>query len=81
MHPELEKKIQLFMDEQMRLMEKFMGPFALQYKSDFGDNTGAYFKWLNMAYQLKSRIPSIDDQKLTPEALSKPFGKSPGLKF
>jgi len=81
MHPELEKKIQLFMDEQMRLMEKFMGPFALQYKIDFGDNTGAYFKWLNMAYQLKSRIPSLDDQKLTPEALSKPFGKSPGLKF
>jgi len=81
MDPELEKKFKLFIDEQLRLMEEFMGPFALQYKGEFGDDVAAYFKWLNMAHQLKSRIPSIDDQKLTTEALSNPFGKHPGLKF
>ncbi len=81
MNPELENKINNFLLEQIKLMEEFMGPFALQHKAEFGNDIGAYYTWLNMAYQFKSILPSIDDQKITPEALKSPLNKSPGFKF
>lgn len=65
----------------MGLMEDSMGQLAQKHKPYFGENTSAYFRWLNLAYQLKTKIPYIDEDKLSPTALSQPFGKSEGFKF
>ena len=71
MHSDLEAKFKLFIDQQTKGMEDYMGPIALKYKSQFGNDIMEYFQWLNMAYQLKSRIPHLTEEMLSPEALSK----------
>lgn len=81
MNPQVEAKLKQFIEEQMTLMEGHMSPLAQKYKPHFGENMSAYFKWLNMAYQLKTAIPHIDEDKLSPTALSQPLGKSEGFKF
>lgn len=53
MHPDVEEKIRKFFEEQMHIMEKEMGIFALNIKPQFRDDVGEYLRWLNMAYQLK----------------------------
>lgn len=81
MNPKAEAKLKQFIDEQMSLMEEYMGPLAQKYKPHFGEDIGAYFRWLNMAYQLKIVIPHLDEDKISPKALSQPLGKSEGFKF
>ena len=81
MDPQVEAKLKHFIEEQMKLMEDHMGPLVQKHKPHFGENISGYFKWLNMAYQFKIAIPHIDEDKLSPTALSKPIGKSEGFKF
>lgn len=81
MDPLVEAKLKQFIEEQMQLMEDHMGPLAQKYKPHFGENLSGYFKWLNMAYQLKVAVPQIDEDKISPTALSQPLGKSKGFKF
>ena len=72
MHPNVEEKIRKFFEEQMHLMEKEMGIFALNIKPQFGDDVGEYLRWLNMAYQFKKAAPHLKNEQLTPEALAIP---------
>jgi hypothetical protein len=58
---------------QIKLMEGFMGSFALRTKLQFGADDAAYFSWLNMAYQLKSRLPNLTEDQLSPESLARPI--------
>jgi hypothetical protein len=81
MNPKATEKLEQFLVEQMTLMEKEMGALAQKYKPHFGQDNAAYFKWLNMAYQLKSVIPLLDEETISPQALSQPLGKSQGFKF
>mgnify|MGYP006362743517 FL=1 len=81
MNPQAEAKLKKFIDEQMSQMEDSLGPLAQKYKPHFGENTGAYFKWLNMSYQLKVALPYLNEDKLSPTALSQPLGQSEGFKF
>lgn len=81
MNPQAEENLKQFIEEQMKLMEDHMGPMAQKYKPYFGENMSAYFKWLNMAYQFKIAAPHIDEDKISPTALSQPLGKSEGFKF
>ena len=81
MNSEVEAKFKQFFYEQMNLMEDYMGPLAQKYKPHFGENDGAYFKWLNMAYQMKTVLPYLDEDKLSPAALSRPLGQSKAFKF
>jgi|688.fasta_scaffold1200933_1 hypothetical protein len=81
MNPQVEAKLKQFIEKQMKLMEDHMGQLAQKYRPHFGENMSGYFKWLNMAYQLKIAIPHIDEDKISPTALSQPLGKSKGFKF
>ncbi|OYZ21707.1 MAG: hypothetical protein B7Y39_08890 [Bdellovibrio sp. 28-41-41] len=81
MNPQAKEKLEQFIVEQMTLMEEEMGVLAQKYKPHFGQDLAAYFKWLNMAYQLKSVIPILDEDTISPQALSQPLGKSEGFKF
>lgn len=81
MNPKVEAKLKQFLEEQMNLMEETMGSLAQKYKPHFGDDVGAYLKWLNIAYQFKKVLPDLDEDKLSPAALSQPLGQSKGFKF
>lgn len=81
MNPQAKEKLEKFIVEQMTLMEKEMGVLAQKYKPHFGQDIAAYFKWLNMAYQLKSVLPHVDEDIISPNALSQSLGKSEGFKF
>lgn len=72
MHSDIEAKIRNFLEEQMLIMEKDMGIFALNIKPQFGDDLGEYLRWLNTAYQLKKAAPYLKNDQLTPEALAMP---------
>lgn len=80
MHPDVEEKLRKFIEEQVRLMEEAMGPFALSIKPQFGDDTAEYIKWLNMAYQLKTMLPHLKEEELTPNALARPQNKPKNFK-
>lgn len=71
MHPDSEKKIEIFLQQFVTEAEALLGELAVNAKQNYGDDRESYFTWLQVAYQFKFHRPQIPDAEIEPAALEK----------